>query len=695
MKISFYLHAWQGVLMFLMGIVCVLASFGGYLLTGGGEELFRRALLNVTSGKATYDSLRVNWRSSRIEVSNIRHEDFAWPKDKPIAELKNIQAEKLFVQLEGWPTRVESITVQGLTGVPVKQADGSTAMARPTIKVSEGFLQEGKFPNKNPPKNAPRIQFVDCELDIALGETKPIVMNGCKGELAADVEGRMRAAFSLSRLNDKPFDLTLETLEDGRWVMTGRKIQLDTGTSLGATNNPFASKIDPVGVLVKALFSGEMGARGMLTSLHIAVQPARGGEPFSCEGEVGYSNLTLKLPPAEGKSGKALPFYMGMLLGADEKQTENWWPRMMQVDQITTGALGRVAFHMINGRLDFSCDEGAGSALTGVRDGVPLPALESLKGSVETDASSLPKRIVLRGFVGNDVSFETRVALDEDRARTTELLLLPRSSDVAKLNFGAPLWRFESRVKDFVSVANRPPDAALAEFEVEATALNAPLAELLPPGLKQVSGRLRAKGSFQNVNGKPELGRILSIDEATWDDGRVVFAGAAETKSGGEYHPCWDGLRAMFGSDKAWTLHGISSKASIEVVFDGNLEWSRARAKQWSLQSAFLVRDSDLTVMAPPDLKLVWDSKRETATESKSTGLAAVGADWSATFSGNWTREKGKPSVGDFTYTEKEVPLKVHPSRAELSQSGAVKNGRVRREFDIHVRSDTVKVDAK
>jgi len=90
-KISFYLHVWQGVLMFLLGVICVLASFGGYLLSGGGEELLRRSLLNVTSGKAKYDSVELNWKKGRIEVVNIQHEDFAWPKDHPIARLKNLK----------------------------------------------------------------------------------------------------------------------------------------------------------------------------------------------------------------------------------------------------------------------------------------------------------------------------------------------------------------------------------------------------------------------------------------------------------------------------------------------------------------------------------------------------------------------------------------------------------------------------
>ncbi len=691
-KISFYLLAWQGVLMFLMGIVCVLASFGGYLLSGGGEELLRRALLNVTSGRASYDSLELNWRTGMIEVTNIRHEDFSWPKIRPIAELKNIQAEKLFVKLEGWPARVESITLQGLTGVPMN--DGSGRRARPTITVNDGFLQQGEFPDQNPPRDLPRIQFVDCELDVKLSDTVPLQMSGCKGEMARDSEGRLRGGFSLNKLNDKPFELTLESLEDGRWVVTGKKIQLDTRAALAAARNPFASKIDPVGLLIKSLFSGEMGAHGTLTSLHVAVLPARDGQPFSCDGEVGYTNLTLKLPSAADKSRKALPFYMGMLLGVDEKQTENLWPPWMHVDQITTGALGRVTFHMADGRLDFGCDEGAGSAFTGVREGLPFPALESLKGSVETDASSLPKRIVLRGFIGSEISFETRIVLGDDRSRTTELLVLPRSSDAAQLNFGRPLWRFESRVKDYVSVPDRPANLALAEFEVESTIQSFPVAEWLPAGLKQFTGRIHAKGGFHNLDGKPEKGRTLRLDKLSWTDGGAVFGGPTPGARGSDFDPSWDAFYAIFATAKPWTLHGIATQAAAELNFDSNFEWNGFRLNAGTVQSAVLEQGGELSVFAPPELKLACECKRDPATEAKTAEVSAAGADWNVTLKGLWIHDKVKPPSGEFNYSENNVPLKIHPLRTSLAPA-SIKGDRAQREIGVSVRADGVKVEGK
>src|SRR5207249_3563100 len=104
--------------------------------------------------------------------------------------------------------------------------------------------------------------------------------------------------------------------------------------------------------------------------------------------------LEFQLPKPEQATGKALPALLDMLLGA----RETLWPRWMQVDSIMTGERGRVTFHMTDGKLDFACDEGAGSAFAGMKAGQSFPPLEALKGSVETDAEGRPSRMVLRGF---------------------------------------------------------------------------------------------------------------------------------------------------------------------------------------------------------------------------------------------------------------------------------------------------------
>ncbi len=671
--------------MFLLGIVCVLASFGGYLMSGGGEELLRRALLNVTSGKAKYESLEVNWKEGRIEVVNIENEDFVWPQKNPIARLKNLKAPKLIVQFAGWPAVVQNITVQGMSGAE--------------IDVDEGFLQQGDLSGHKPPKNLPRIVFEDCDVKVVLGGAPPLELSGCNGELQRDSEadgGRLRGRFHLRELNGKPFDLNVESLENDRWVVTGNTIQLDTRTALSAKRNPFEAKFDPVGLLMKALFSGEMGARGTLTSLHISVLPAAGDLGFSCEGEVGYSNLSLKLPAAADTSGKALPFFLGMLLGVDEKQGAELWPRLMQVDQITTGEKGRVAFHMSDGRLDFSCDEGAGSAFTGVRDGIPFPPLESLKGSVETDALGLPKRIVLRGFLGEQVGFEGRVARGGDGSRTTELILLPRSGNAAQLAFGRPLWRFESRVKDYVSVPNRPPDLALAEFEAEASVHGFPFADWLPPGMTQVSGRATVKGSYGNRDGDPKVGSVLRLENVRWDDGAgMIFGGAAGRVPGADFHPFWEAFYAVFATEKAWMLRDAVVTGGADIFFDANLQWTRAAFNHWTLHAGVIADDGPLTVVAPPEVTLDCETKRDPATEAKTVDVSAAGSDWRVALKGNWVHDKGKPASGDFVYSESNVPLKLHPKREKLAQTGAVHDDRIQRALSVKVRADGVKIESK
>src|ERR1043165_4878576 len=232
------------------------------------------------------------------------------------------------------------------------------------------------------------------------------------------------------------------------------------------------------------------------------------------------------MPSAEDKSSEALAFLVGMLLGADDIIGANSW---LQVDQIIAGEpgqAGRSPFHMSGNKLDFSTDGGAGSPLPGGRRDKRLPPLESLKGSVQTDASSQPRRITLRGFLGGQLSFETRAVKNEDRSRSYELVVEPRPVGEARVEFGHPLWRFETHVNDYVSVSKRAPELSLADFEVEANTRGFPLIEWLPPGVKQVSGRFHAKGNFFNLNGNAQDGRLVRLDEASLDDGaKIVFGG--------------------------------------------------------------------------------------------------------------------------------------------------------------------------
>jgi len=666
--------------MFLIGIVCVLASFCGYVLSGGGEEFLRRALNKVPSGTVTYKSLELNWRRNRIEVSDVSHSDFSWPADKPVARFSNLVVPRLSVQLEGWPARVESIVVEGVRGL--------------SIDLTEGFLQSGKLPEQKASGDLPRLEFKDCDIVVKLGGSSPLALNGCDGELERSPSGQLRGGFKMRELNGNPFELNVETLGDGRWVVTGQTIHLDTRAALSAKRNPFSAKLDPVGLLVNALFSGEMGAEGMLTSLHVAVQPETEAHPFACEGEVGYSNLSLKLPSGEDKSSEAIPFLLGMLLGADDMSGAKSW---LKVDKIVAGEggkHGRIAFHMAEGRLDFSSDEGTGSAFTGYSGGKKQPPLESLKGSVETDASHQPKRIVLRGFLGNQFSFEGRVTRNDDRSRTYELALEPRPGDAEQLEFGKPLWRLETRLVDYLSVKDAAKEAPLLDFEVEANTRGFPLAEWLPPGLKQLSGRLHAKGGFFSLAGGD--GRMLRLDDVKFDDGgKIVYGGAERTKLGVDFHPFWEAFYALFATTKPWTASDLVLSGNAEVWLDKNLQWNRVRLSEWRIQSGSLVHDGTLTELALPDLKLGGEFTRDPVKEIKDGAFQAEGTDWSATLSGKWIHDGSKSPSGEFTYKENNVPLRIHPLREILKSLGTSKNERVTRSFSVRVTADGVKVEGK
>src|SRR5204862_7730136 len=131
---------------------------------------------------------------NRIEATDVSHEEFSWPKDKPVATLSNIVVPKLSVQLAGWPARVESITVEGMRGV--------------TIDLNEGFLQEGRLPESKPLRDLPRIRFEYCDVNVKLGGAALLALKGCRGQLDrgrldSETEGRLRGEFSLRELNGK------------------------------------------------------------------------------------------------------------------------------------------------------------------------------------------------------------------------------------------------------------------------------------------------------------------------------------------------------------------------------------------------------------------------------------------------------------------------------------------------------------
>jgi hypothetical protein len=650
LTIRYYMHAWQGLLMFLAGIISVLAAFAGYIQAGGGEEVLRGALAKLKYGKAQFDAISLNWKSGRMTVTNLRHADFQWPKQQPLARLTGLEAREMSINLEllPWPPAIESITVRDMPNI--------------NIAVSEGLLQSGQLQELEAAA-IPPINFENCNVNITIGNVGPIALSGCSGQLRRGKDNEPRGSFSLRQLNGKPFNFKLETLEDGRWVFTGDEIHIDTTSTLRAKENPFAGKLDPVGLLVKALFAGEMGAKGTVSSLRLVVQPATDKRKFVCDGEVGYRNLELALPKPEQSSGTVVPWWISSLLGAGE----NLWPRWMQVDSIRTGANGRVSFHMADHVLNFACDEGPASAFTGVRQGSELPPLESLKGSVETDAEGQPQHIVLRGFLGDMMNFETRITRAASGERAYELLLEPRPGSADKVVFGKPLWRFASRVQDYFDAKPLPPADEFLErpkvaFEMESDARHFPSPELLPPGMRDLAGHIYAKGRFTDT-------LCLRLDNITFDDHSAFIYGAPKQPASAtstEFGGLWKAVEAFFGTPKPWTIQDISLRGNAFVQFGPDLSWQMTGVKNFKLSSGTLSYADLNTELGVAEITLTAQHTRnQEKNRSEITVTAGVAKLWKVELLGNWSGA-GAACTGEFTLIERDVPLALHPQRNTL-----------------------------
>ncbi|HYF51743.1 MAG TPA: hypothetical protein VEJ63_20170 [Planctomycetota bacterium] len=648
LTISYYVHAWQAFLMLIAGVISVLAAFAGYVQSGGGEELLRRALSSV--GEVEYRDTIPDWRKGQVVFTDVRKKDFKIGDDEK-AEFSGIMAKEVRLQLDllPWPPTIKTITVKG--------------MPETSIDVSEGFLQSGRLRQLSVPEKFPSIVFEDCDLNFRIGKLQPLKLTGCSGELKRGSTGETRGNFSLSRLNDKPFRFKLESLDDGRWVLTGDEIQINTREAISGQTDLFSDKLDPLSFLVRALFTAELGAEGMVSSLRIVVQPATDRQKFTCDGEVGYRNLKLKLPLPEQDAGQAVPYFLGQLIAAEGAGRESgWrWPRWMQVDQVRTGENGRVAFHMTDGVLNFSCDEGPGSAFVGSRKGREFPPLENLKGSVESDVDGKPRRITLRGFLGNQLDFETRIERNKDSSRVYELILEPRSGDSQRLVFGKPLWRFISRVHDFVSV--KDASLPLANFEIEADARHFPIPEWLPPGMQDLSGHIYAKGQFTRAN-------LLKLENLSLDDGGSIVYGGPDlrkaTPQPGHFLPLWRSLRGIFGTDSAWTLQDLSIQGQAEVQFTPDLQWESTKLQNWTINSGQILHAGLTTDIGVARLQFSAQHKKsgESSEIEVAAGLPKL---WEAKFAGKWSTPPSQPPSGTFTLTEKDVPLLLHPLRETLS----------------------------
>jgi hypothetical protein len=688
LRVFYYVHAWQGLLMFLAGIICVLAAFAGYVKSGGAEELLRGALSNLDSaGRHRFDSVVFDWHDGALVVTNLRRENnYELDSANPSDALSGLKADqvRLKVDLFPWPPNVRKINVEGMTNTEVT--------------VSQGFLQSGKlWQPKGPPFP---VEFERCNLRLNIGDIAPLQLSGCSGEIRSGSMDDVRGAFSLSELNGKPFNLKLETLEDGQWLLTGENIQLNTRDVVAAGKNSFGDKLDPVGLLVRSLFSGEMGAEGIVSSLRIAIQPATATKSFSCDGEVGYKDLEFRLPSPEKDEGQALPYFLDQLLGAEKN--ESIWPRWMQVDRIKTGKNGRVHFHMVGGKLEFACDEGAGSAFTGSRGVTQFPPLESLKGSVETDTQGRPHRIVVRGFLGDQLSFETRTAREKEGSRTYEMLVEPRGGDSEKLEFKQSIWRFKSVVKDYLVVESATVNARslpLAEFEVEADARHFPKPDLLPIGMQNVSGHMYAKGRF---------GRdlLLHFDTISLDDGAGLIYGnapkPASESSGARstFGPFWEALMAVFGTDTPWQLHDLSLRGEADVQFEltPRLHWKSTTLKNFKLDSGTLEHANRTTDVGVLGLQLSAQHSQtaQAPFASKIQVSAGVPGLWDVKLEGEWKHDKGQAPSGDFTLREENVPFLLHPQRDSLDAHFVSEDKRrMNRTTIVHIHDQKVEREVK
>jgi hypothetical protein len=675
-RVRLYIHAWQFLLMFIAGVISVIAAFAGYIHAGGGEEVLRRALARMETGAVRFDSLHVDWLSGEMVVHGLEKQNaFVYGEGDAQTVFEGLRAETLRVKMDvyPWPPEVTKITVSGIHNA--------------AIRVSDGFLQKGvplRAPDAPP---LPPLAFEDCNLKITIGGLQSLELTGCTGELRVGQGNSLRGAFSLQQLNGKPFNFKLETLEDGRWVFAGDEIQIDTRQTLKG-RNPLGGRVDPVNLLVAALFSGEMGATGTVKFLRVVVQPVTPTQPFVCDGEVGFRNLEFQLPPLEEKAGQVLPELLTRLLGMDEGDG-TLWPRWMQVERIRTGPDGRVAFHMAGGKLNFTIDEGPGSALTGIRNDRELPPLESLKGWLEADAEGLPKRIILRGYLGNEFSFETSVQRAADKSRIYDLVLQPRTGDYKSgVSFNQPVWRFISRVKDYLHAEPLPPKDAngerpIVEFEMEGDARKFPWPELLLPGLRDIYGRIYAQGRFTNK-------AHLQINDFRFDTGAgLVYGGARDDAApdNADFGPLWQTLRTLFDTPLPWTLQNVALHGKVDAQFGLDLSWESTEFHNLQLISGELSHAGLSSNLGVAGITLSGKHTRG-AQESSIDARAEVTDRWYVRLDGKWANGKKVPATGEFRLVEKDVPFNLHPQRESLAPSHVSEDQRrVNRVMEVKIKN--------
>ncbi|GMV83410.1 MAG: hypothetical protein AMXMBFR7_45940 [Planctomycetota bacterium] len=550
-NVSLYLHAWQAVLMFLAGMVCVLAGFVGHLRTGGAEQMLQQALVSFLpgGGRATFDPpLNLDLQRSVLTVTGLKHSDI----DDGVNRVTGLSADRCEIHLDvwPWPPRIESVHFIGMRDL--------------SVNVSGDFLQRPQAPLVGPPIP---LYFEQVDLEARIGSMPALQLRGCGGRLDRGGDGEPIGEFRTEVFNGQPFALRVSSLGEGRWKGVGSGLQIDT-PSQWREGQPHqeSAPLDPVVLLLRTLLTGESGAKGELPSLSVDVQVPTGERPFACDGYVSYRNLDLRLPrdvPADVMVPPALNWMQGA------KGT--LWPHWLKAEAIRTGPEGRVSFHMQGGRLEFAVDEGRGGAISAQSGGQELGPVESLKGSIVTDGKSRASRIVLRGFLGDLLQATLIMNRQEGGGRSFQLAFEPRALGGTEVAESMPLWRFRSHVEDYSDLSEEARgERPLVRFDVELNSQDFPDPFLLPPGVRGLRGRIAASGRYLSD-------RVLYLDRIVWENGGLTYGGAVT----GEAHPLREkafgpflsGLKTLWAGKDEWRLQDINLSAKAKLTYDERFGW--------------------------------------------------------------------------------------------------------------------------
>lgn len=664
MRIAYYTHAWQAVLMFLAGALSLVGSFVGYLDSGGGNELLQQALVsffprgNVRHGGLRFDS--GTW--SKVTVQNIQSD--------PIIEgpnyVKGLHAEKCEIYLDLWPSpRIEAVHVYGIKEIEVSAKPDYLQETQPKI-------------TKGPPFP---VYFHDINADIKIGQGPLLKLEDCNGVLKQGLQQDLIGEFGLNKLNGKPFSFTVSSLGEGRWETHGRNLEIDTQI-LHVAPEQLGEAVDPVALLLRALLTGEMGAKGQIPALRVAVEPATENKTFVCEGQVAYKDLELRLPPVKTPAGVVVPVALDWMFFGEK----SIWPPWLLPDSIKSGGGGSLSFHMNGNRLEFACDEGIGSAFIVTKHGGSI-SLESLKGSIVTDEQHRPKSVVLRGILGRLYNGELRMERGEDGVRTFDLVMDPRAN-----HRDAPLWRLRTHVEDYSESLAAGAKGDWVKFEVELASQDSPIGEFLPPGVHDVSGRLIVRGRFSSD-------RIMDLDEITWRKGALTYGGGEAPVTNplmaDVYGRVFASLRRMWGAgDSEWSLQDMDVTGRVRVRFDEKNNWLDTKVFDWKLASGIVTYRGMASDFGAAGIEVegFYSSKADSPGgpmlqfEAGPRDRKTAKFDWSMRLEGY---KLGTPE-SEVRFIENSVPLKLHPQRETIPSKfieGWIDKA-VKRTHSVHFQDD-------